>query len=274
MGKIYVPSQSDFTEEELDIIDEITITLALLFSNIIENMNSKNILQQSSKMSSSLSYLTTVAYTMKLIFLYHEQGQFTGEIKEEIAKMLCEKQQQDLLNNESLMSKVLKNFENNGVIFRVRGDQDIKAQSSTNISKKPKDRRPRRIGVHNISKFTRTVEDYKLALSNPKALEFINYRLVKYGLLSETYSTIFKESFQAFKKGDESFFKNLEMFKVLFQGVDFDLMPDSKTFQALIKSLSDTEMESLRQQFLTYYIKNPNYPIFFIFSLYKFRNQS
>lgn len=262
-------SHSDFTDEELDVINEITITLALLFNKIIENVDSKYILQQSSKMSSSLNFLSTVAYTMKLLFLYHEQGKVTGEIKEEIAKMLCEKQQQDLLNNESLMSKVLKNFEND-VIFKIRGDQEIKAQQPTNISRKTKVKRLRRPGVHIITRLTRTVEDYKLVLSNPKALSHINSTLLKYGLLRETYSKIFRESFQAFKRADGSFFNNLEMYKGLFQGVNDNLIPDSKTFQALINSLSETEMESLQQQFIAYYMNNPNYPLFFIFSLYKF----
>ncbi|MGC1134088.1 MAG: hypothetical protein WA941_14785 [Nitrososphaeraceae archaeon] len=262
----------DFSDEELDIIDQITITLALVFEKVMKNVGSEGLLSQSSKMTSFLRYQTTVAYAIKLLSLYHDQSRFTGEIKEEIAKMLSEKHQQDLLKNESLMSKVLKNFDNNGVTFRIRGDKNIKTQLSTNNSRKPKAKRPRRVGTHTISKLTRTVENYKRVLSNPKGLDLINCRLLKYGLLSKTYSTIIRESFYAFKEGDENFYNNLKMFKVLFPNIDDDSMLDSKLFQERIKALSEAELENLQQQVTTYFVENPNYPVFFIFSLYKFGN--
>lgn len=264
-----ISSHLDFSDEELDIIDEIIITLALVFEEIVESVSSKGILQQSSKMAASLQYQTSVAYVIELLSLYQDQGRSTGEIKEEIAKMLSEEHQQALLHNESLMSKVLKNFEYD-VISRIKGDKDIKAQSSTGISRKPKAKRPRRVGAHTISKLTRTVEDYTRILSNPKAIDLINRRLLNYGLLRETYSTIIRESFHAFKKADENFYNNLKMFKGLFPNINDDSMPDSKLFQERIKALSDTEMENLQQEVLTYFVENPNYPVFFIFSLYKF----
>lgn len=274
LRKNKISSRLDFSNEELDIIDQITITLALVFEKVMENLSSKGLLQQSSKMTASLQYQTTVAYVIKLLSLYQDRGRFTGEIKEEIAKMLSEKYQQDLLRNESLMSKVLKNFDNVGVTLRIRGDKDIKAQSPTDISKKPKAKRPKRVGTHTISKLTGTVEDYKRVLSNPKALDLNNYKLLKYGLLKKTYSTIIKESFQAFKVGDEDFYNNLKMFRVLFPNVDITSLPDPKLFQARIKALSDTDMENLQQEAVKYLVENPYYPIFFIYSLYKFGNKS
>ena len=112
LGKTKISSRLDFSDDEMDTIEQITFTLALVFEKIIGNMSAKGLLRQSSKMSSSLQYQTTVALVIKLLSLYNDQGHFTDEIKEEIAKMLSEKHQQDLLQNESLMSKVLKKFEN------------------------------------------------------------------------------------------------------------------------------------------------------------------
>lgn len=90
-----------------------------------------------------------------------------------------------------------------GDTLRIRGDKNVKAQSSTDISRKPKAKRPRRVGAHTITKLTKTVEDYRRVLSNPKAIDFINCRLLKYGLLKEMYSTIIRESFHAFRVRDK-----------------------------------------------------------------------
>lgn len=272
MRKTKLSSRLDFSDEELDIIFQITITLALVFEKVRENVSSKSLLQQSSKMASSLQYQTTVAYVIKLFSLYHDQGRFPSEIKNEIAKLLSEKHQKDLLKNESLMSKVQKNFDDDGVTFRIRGNNNIKAQLPTGTSKKPKAKMLRRVGAHTISKLTRTVEDYKRVLSNPNALDLINCTLLKYPLLKETYSAIIRESFHAFKVGDEDLYNNLKMFRELFPNIDDDPISYSKLFQEKIRVLSDTEMENLQQQAITYLIDNPYYPIFFIYSLYKLKN--
>jgi hypothetical protein len=267
-------SHLDFSDKELDIIDQITITLALVFEKVMENVSSKGLLQQSSKMTASLQYQTTVAYVIKLLSLYQDHGRFTRGIKEEIAKMLYEKHQHDLLKNESLMSKVLKNFDNDGITFRIRGDKNIQINLSAGISRKPKAKRPRRVGAHTISNLTRTIEDYKRVLSNPKGLDLINSRLLKYGLLREMYSAIIRESFHAFNVGDENFYNILKMFGVLFPNVDITSLPDRKLFQEQIKALSDTDTKNLQHEAVTYLVENPHYPILFIYSLYKFGNKS
>jgi hypothetical protein len=273
LRKSKISSGLNFSAEELDIIDQITFTLALVFEKVVENVSSKGLLQQSSKMTTSLQYQTTVAYVIKLLSLYQDQGRYTGDIKEEIANMLSEEHQQALRYNDSLMSKVLKNFENDDVISRIEWDKDINAQSSTDIPRKPKAKRLRRKGPHTISKLTKTVEDYKRVLSNPKAIDYINCRLLKYSPLKKMYSTIIRESFRAFKVGHEDFYNNLKMFRVLFPNIDDDLISYSKKFQERIITLSDTKLEKLQQQIITYLVENPHYPIFFIYSLYKSGNK-
>jgi len=117
------------------------------------------------------------------------------------------------------------------------------------------------------------VEDYKRVLSNPNALDLINRRLLKYGLLKKAFSTIIRESFYAFKVGDEDFYNILKMFGSLFPNAGVTFLPDPKLFQEQFKALSDTEIENLQQQAIAYFVDNPRYPIFFIFSLYKFGNR-
>ena len=269
MRKAKSSSGSEFTDDELEIIDEITITLALVFEDVIRNVNSNSIIQQTSKLASSMQYQTTFAYAIGLLSLYDEKGRFPDEIKEEIAKMLSEDHQQDLLTNESMMSKVLKNFEDDGITFKIRGDKDIKIQSPRSIQRRRKVGKPRRVGPHIVSKLTTTVEDYKMILSNSKATDLINRRMLNYGLLREAYSKIIKESFHAFQKGDENFCKNLDMLKPLFPEHD-ESMPDAKLFQEQMRLLTNEELENLQDQALVHLIENQSYPILFIFSLYKF----
>ena len=61
------------------------------------------------------------------------------------------------------------------------------------------------------------------------------------------YSTIIKESFNAFKVGDENFYNNLKMFRELFPNINYTSMSDSKLFEERIKALSDTELENLQR---------------------------
>jgi len=72
----------------------------------------------------------------------------------------------------------------------------------------------------------------------------------------------------------KDFYDNLGMFRDLFPNVDITSLPDPKLFQKQIKALSGTEMENLQQQAIAHFIDNPHYPIFFIYSLYKFGNES
>jgi hypothetical protein len=128
------------------------------------------------------------------------------------------------------------------------------------------------MGPFIISKLKPTIEEYRQILSDPKAVELVNRTLLKDGLLREVYSTIVRGSFHAFTKGDESFYNALEKFKILFPNVDNTSLPEPKLFQERFKSLSEGEMESLQEKTITHFVKNPSFPIFFIFSLSKFAN--
>lgn len=274
MRKKKTAERSEFTDEDGEIIEEITITLAIMFDNIINNLSSQDILEHSSRIASSMKYQTIVAYVIRLQSLYGEQGRFTSEIKEEIAKMLSEERQRGFLNNESVMSKVLKNFERNGVIFKIKGKKEIKAQSPRSLRRKLKTGRPRRVGHPIISKLTKAVEDYKRILSNPKALGIINHNLLKYRLVEKTYSEMIQEVFDAFKKGDKKFFNALKMYRTSFPNIDDGSLPDPELFQKRINSLSDAELKSFQQQTVNHFLKNPSTSIFFIFSLSKLGSYS
>ncbi len=263
---------SEFTEDDKEIIKEITITLAIEFAKILENLNVRDILEQSAKIASSMQYSTFIAYTLHLIYLYHDQGRFPEEIKSEIASMLIKKHQEVFLHNPTVMSKVLKMSENYGVTLKIKDKKNIKTQSPKSIPRKPKIGRSRRVGRYVVSKLTSTAEDYKRVLSNSRALDLINSELLKYGLLRNTYSTIITEAFLAFEEGDENFYDALKMFKILFPNVDDTFLRVPKLFQRRIKSLSERKKESLRHEVISYLVKNPSSSVFFIFSLSKLAN--
>jgi hypothetical protein len=261
----------------MEIIFEITITLARVFQNIIDNLKVNGIVDAAKKMNSSLQLQVAIFYIIKLLSIYQEHGRFTYEIKEEIAKMLSEEHQQAFQKNDSVMSKVLKLFEDGGIIFKVRGKDMVKKKSPESIARRVKGSKPRRVkgskprraGPFIISKLKPTIEEYKQILSDPRAVELVNQTLSKDGVLREAYPTIIRESFHALKEGDESFYNALEKFN---PNIDSTSLPTPKLFQEQFKSLSEGEMESLQKETITHFVKNPSFPIFFIFSLSKFAN--
>jgi hypothetical protein len=93
-------------------------------------------------------------------------------------------------------------------------------------------------------------------------------------LLRKTYSKIVTEAFLAFEEGNESFYGTLKMFKNLFPDMNDASLLDPKLFQRRIRSLSEAKKKSLRQEVISYLVKNPSSPVFFIFSLSKPANYS
>jgi len=120
-----------------------------------------------------------------------------------------------------------------------------------------------------VKKLTATVQDYKTILSNPQALDLINTRLRKHGILKKAYDLISKNAFYAFKKGDVKMYDFLETFKELFPDLDPSVIPDSKVFREGIKAAERKTMERMRKELVQHLLNTPINSIFFIFSLAK-----
>ena len=176
------PSQPQFTDHEVEIIDEITITLAMILGNYIrEYKNPKRMMGMYSKVSSSEKSLMRVFMSSSLRNMSHQEGVYPVQIKENLTKIsraLFKESRGVFLNSRSRLSKLLKDFETAGVILSIKGKKKIKKESPKSIPRKPKIGKERREGYPIVYKLTSAVEDYKKMLSNPQALYLINKKLI------------------------------------------------------------------------------------------------
>lgn len=197
------PAQFQFTNAEMDVINEITIVIATLFHSFVtDHKDLKKMIEPFSKMHlhGNEKDLARLGLTLNLRNMSHkEEGMFPNQINKELAILL--KSSEDVfLGNQSTLSKVLKEFEDAYILFTIEGKKEIKQKSPKSIKRKPKAGEARRQGLHIVRKVTSTVEDYEKILSNPNALSLINKNLKKYGKLKEVYQLFSKDIFEFFKK--------------------------------------------------------------------------
>ena len=138
----------------------------------------------------------------------HEEGMYPDEIHKkltEISKLLFKKSKDTFLNRLSTRSKLLKEFEDQGIISSIKGKKKIKQESPKSISKKPNvgKAKARREGYPIVYILIGTVQEYEKILSNPQCIDVINNRLRKHGILEKAYDLISKHAFYIFKTGDD-----------------------------------------------------------------------
>lgn len=179
------------------------------------------------------------------------------------------KRSEYIVTSRSRLSKLLKEFEEKGIFLRTK-ESDYKMISS----KRPRRTKfeEKRVGYPSAYKLESKVEDYIRILSNPKALEFINKKLLKHGSLEKAYDLIFRNAIELFKNSGEGFFDFLFMFKRLFPNVDPTIIPDPKLARQAINSAKEQDLEALRKDFVNHFLENPEASVFFVFSLTKFED--
>jgi len=269
-------SRGRFSDHDAEIIDQITITLGIVLDNIMKDFkNPKQVMKEYSDINSSRAKVTRAFTALSLTNIDQEKGAYPAQIQKAIIEMsrgFYKKFLEDFLSNPPNLSKVLKEFEDAGIIFSIIGKKEIKKRSPKSVPRKPKDSmyEERRLeGPPVVKKLTATVQDYKTILSNPQALDLINTRLRKHGILKKAYDLISKNAFYAFKKGDVKMYDFLETFKELFPDLDPSVIPDSKVFREGIKAAERKTMERMRKELVQHLLNTPINSIFFIFSLAK-----
>ena len=264
---------NNLSEHELEIIKEITITIAIALSDYLKPYKKPSaIMKAYSKLTSSEKKLSRVFMTLMIPNMNQEKGMYPEEIHKkltEISKILFKESKDTFLNRLSTRSKLLKEFENRGIFSSIKGKKKIKQESPKSVERKPKVGKARREGYPVVYQLTGTVQEYKKILSNPQCVHVINNRLQKYGILEKAYDLISKYAFYIFKKGDEKMYDFLQTFKVLFPKLDPNVVPDSKVFREQINALGEKELEKLRKELVQHLLKTPSSSVILIFSLTK-----
>ena len=271
------PSQIRFTDNEMDIINQITFVVSRSFHSLItDHKDLKKMIESFSKMHlhENDKDLARLGLTLDLRNMSHKEGMFPNQINKELARVLLEGSKDVFLEDQSTLSQILKEFEDEHIFFRIEGKKNIKNKSPKSIRRKPKDGEARRQGHHIVRKVTSTVEDYERILSNPNAVSLINKNLLEYGKLREVCELLSKDAFDVFKKADTEFYNLLTRFGELFPEINTDAIPNPQQFQEAIKPVGQDELEQMRKEFVSYLIENPLGGLFFIFSLAELENGS
>lgn len=259
---------AQFTGPEMKLMNGITLSLAIKLHDCIQNYNDPEV--YSKDLSDILESDKGLAFStlfFNIINTNSDQPLFPEEINKKLAKTLSEESQHYL--NSPNLSKVLKLFENAGLLLNIRGKQNIKQQAPKSLPRKQKTGEPRREGSYSLYKTSNKVEDYKKILSNPHAVELINKTLMesKPDLLEKAYYTMFMNSFHTVKKGNE------RMDKLFTRSIPTSVASETintsnwNTFIEYLLSLDKTQLEELAKELTYRLLKNPYSPLFLVLSL-------
>jgi hypothetical protein len=272
-----IPSQTHLSDYEMEIIDQITITLAIVLDNRIKDLQDpEQVMKEYADINSSLANITRAFTATILENINQEKGAYQSQIKKDLIEMsmgLYRKSMEDFLANSPNLSKVLKEFEDAGIIFTITGKKEIRDKSPKSIPRKPKVEtyeKEKLVGPPVVKKLTSKPEEYVKIISNPQALDIINKRLIKYGKIEKAYNLIFKNAITFLQEGDEKTYDFLQGFKALYPNIGGGEILDPTQFKQNINHITEQELESLGKQFVRYVLDNPNGTLFFLFSLAKF----
>ena len=136
---------NNLSEHELEIIKEITITMAIALNDYLKPYKKPSaIMKTYSKLTSSEKKLSRVFMTLMIPNMNQEKGMFPEEIHKsltEISKILFKESRDTFLNRLSTRSKLLKEFENRGIFSSIRGKKKIKQESPKSVERRRKGRK-------------------------------------------------------------------------------------------------------------------------------------
>jgi hypothetical protein len=263
----------NLNEHEIQIINEITITMAIALDDYIKDYkNPSTITKVYSKLTSSEKKISRVFMTMFIPNMDQGKGLYPEQIHKkltEISKLFFKESRDTFLNRPSTRTKLYQEFENRGVFYSIKDKKNIKRESPKSIERKPKAGRARREGRQIVYKLTGSFLEYKKILSNSQCVYVINDRLRKYGTLEKAYDLISKQAFFFFKTGDKKEYDFLQTFKAMSPNPDPNDVLDPKAFREHINALGEKELERLRKEFVKHLLNTPSSSVFLIFSLTK-----
>jgi hypothetical protein len=183
--------------------------------------------------------LARLGLTLNLREMSHrEGGMFPNELNQGLARVL-KSSEKVFLENESTLSKVLKEFDDVHIFSRIKGKKEIKQKSPKSIRRKPKSTEAKHQGYPIVRKVTNTVEQYEKILSNPKAVNLINRNLLKYGKLKKVYELISDDVFNIFRRAGPEFYNFLLIFGEIFPEIDTKMISNPQLFRDAINSVSE-----------------------------------
>jgi hypothetical protein len=259
---------AQFSEDEMKLINGITLSLAIKLHDCIQNYNDpEKYSKDLSKILESDNGMAFGTLFFSIINMNSDQPLVPAEINKKLAETLAE-ESQGYLNSPNL-SKALKSFKNAGLFCNERGKQNIKQQLPKSVPRKRKKGEPRREGYPSDYYISNKVKDYKKILSKPEAIELINQMLKELipDLLEKAYYTMFMISFHAVKKANERMDKLFT--QAIPKSVGYGTISTSKwnVYREHLLSCDKTQLEELAKESTDHFLENPYGPLFLVLSL-------
>ena len=271
------PSQNRFSKDEINIINQITITVAPLFHDFIKDHKYlKKMIEPVSKMGlgDNKKELARLGLTLNLRNMSRKEGMFPDQINKDLARIFLKGSKDLFVKNKSTLSNVLKEFEDKNILFKIEGKKNIKHESPKSIKRKPKVGEAKHQGYPIVRKVTGTIKEYERILSNPNAVNRINKNLSNYGILKKVYTLLSNDVFNMLEKADPKFYHFFPIFSEIFPEIKTDTIPNPQLLQNAIKSAGQDELKCMKKEFVDHLLENPLSSIFFIFSLAGLENNS
>ncbi|MGC1135786.1 MAG: hypothetical protein WA941_23380 [Nitrososphaeraceae archaeon] len=258
-------------QKDKKIIDEITISLAILFTIYTElGRNNKRLAEELAKIFSTIgrSNKDLAHWHLYLNFSnLDDNGIYAGDINEGIDRFFS------VLSSEtnhkigkSTRSKILAKLVKYRIWYFIKTKNKIKDKSPQSLSRTKGTKKDKRGGPYVLYKNTVRIKNYRRILDNPTILNSINQSLANYkDLLKNFYTVWFDNVLNMIKeKGNQQMYAAL-MIPAIGQGVDpRDI--DWKSFRnAINDSQNKNKLKEVKQQFISDLLRNPNKDLFFNF---------
>jgi hypothetical protein len=248
-------SRSKLTKNQMRLINDITILIAVQFDRYMREFKNPDKMINASPIS--IKNLARFSMSVNLLNMSSDAGLYHEEIDKQLAKILLNESKSAFSQHPAVLSKVLAEY--NDVLKKIEGKHEIKTRSPKSIPRKPKAGKSRREGRPVVYLLKATVEDYKNILSNPQTFALIYNRLLENGILEDLYELITKNAFYMFKKTDRKFYDFLLIFRSLVPNMNITNLPQNfpKLFEKAIKDAGQEELEEYRKDFVQYLLQNP-----------------
>jgi len=258
-------------QKDKKIIDEITISLAILFTIYTElGRNNKRLAEELAEIFSTIgrSNKNLAHWHLYLNFSnLDDNGIYAGDINEGIDRFFS------VLSSEtnhkigkSTRSKILAKLVKYRIWYFIKTKNKIKDKSPHSLSRTRGTKKDKRGGPYILYKNTVRIKNYRRILDNPTTLNSINQSLANYRNLLKNFYTIWLDNILNMikEKGNHQMYA---AFMIPFVGKR--IYPKSIDWESFKNALRDrrnkSKLKEAKQQLISYLIQNPNKELFFNF---------
>lgn len=261
----------NISEKDKRVINEISSSLVILFTIYTELGRSNKRRQE--ELDETFSAIGSSNKKLAHWHLYlnfsdlDDNGVYTGDINKEIDRFFS------VLSSEtnhyisrSTRSKILAKLIKYKIWYSIKTRKEIRDESPKSLSRTKGTKRGKRGGPYVLYKNTLRMKNYRRILDNPAALNDINQSLANYKNLLKNFYTVLLDNilYMIKEKGNQQMYA---AFMIPFIGKGID--PGSIGWDSFRNALSDrrkkNKLKRIKQEFISYLIRNPNRDLFYNF---------